>query len=125
MDNQPHVRVPFEGFFDQPPRPGEVGYDSEYTPGELEQYKRQQKKLEQEVYAAEKRQLETALKTCILKSGSMWNAQVHCGDILQEYTRRLRYSTEFGQDINSVVNFDVLKPDWDGYSSPVYTPEKN
>lgn len=96
MDNQPHVRVPFEGFFDQPPRPGEVGYDSEYTPGELEQYKRQQKKLEQEVYAAEKRQLETALKTCILKSRSMWNAQVHCGDILQEYTRRLRYSTEFG-----------------------------
>ena len=122
MDKQPHVRVPNECFFDQPPRPGEPGYDSEYTPLDVRRYIQQQRVLEKAVAANEKFNLEEQLKRCAMRSGSLWNAERQCGELIDQYTRRLRHSSEYGNDLNTVVNYDVLQKDFDGYSSTIYTP---
>ena len=68
MDKQPHVRVPNECFPDQPPLPGEAGYDSEYTPMELKRYIRQQRVLEKAVAANEKFNLQREMTMVILIS---------------------------------------------------------
>ena len=96
MDKQPHVRVPNECFFDQPPRPGEPGYDSEYTPLDVRRYIQQQRVLEKAVAANEKFNLEEQLKRCAMRSGSLWNAERKCAELIDQYTRRLRHSSEYG-----------------------------
>ena len=96
MESQPHVRVPNECFFDQPPRPGEPGFDSEFTPIELRRYIQQQRVLEKAVAANEKFNIEQQMKLCAIHAGSLWNAKKDCAELIQEYTRRLKVSPEYG-----------------------------
>jgi hypothetical protein len=96
MERQPHLRVPREEFFDQPPRQGEQGYNERWTPAELEEYKRQQRGLERMVYAQEKINLEQEIRLCTLRAGSLIVAQRECADLVKEYMRRVPRSPLFG-----------------------------
>ena len=106
MERQPHVRVPHEAFFDQPPRAGEVGYDDLYTNTiDLELYKKQQKALEIFVDAEEKKILLRKMTECALKAGNMWNAERQCADLVEEYSRRLPHAPQFGVRNFNFFNF--------------------